>query len=217
MLKFNNEIRYLVQLKQKFLALLSRECGLHSARVESQVLSWLCNLEMRVFAIETVYRSRGSKTPGVDGIVLGKENLHYYLNILREDNLLKYKSSGTRRVFIPKGEGTDLRPLGIPTIEDRIVQTLFVQAIEPIIDPHADVYSFGFRKGRNAHQAIGELSRILNVTPYLRRKKLGIRRYFSHTKHIIKIDVKGFFDNVDHQYLLNNYPIPKKFKNVLQG
>jgi len=94
---------------------------------------------------------------------------------------------------------------------------LFVQAIEPIIDPHADVYSFGFRKGRNAHQAIGELSRILNVTPYLRRKKLGIRRYFSHTKHIIKIDVKGFFDNVDHQYLLNNYPIPKKFKNVLQG
>jgi len=217
MLKFNKEIRYLVQLKQKFLALLSRECGLYSTRVESQVLSWLCNLEMRVFAIETVYRSRGNKTPGVDGVTLSKENLHYYLNILREDNLLKYKSSGTRRVFIPKGEGTDLRPLGIPTIEDRIVQTLFVQAIEPIIDIHSDVYSFGFRKGRNAHQAIGELSTILNVTPYLRRKKLGTRRYFSHTKHIIKIDVKGFFDNVDHKYLLDNYPIPKKFKKVLRG
>lgn len=95
MLKFNKEVRYLVQLKQKFLALLSRECGLHSARVESQVLSWLCSLEMRVFAIETVHRSRGSRTPRADDITLSKENLHDYLTILREDNLLKYKSSGT--------------------------------------------------------------------------------------------------------------------------
>ena len=46
---------------------------------------------------------------------------------------------------------------------------------------------------------------------------MGTGRYFSRTKHIIKIDIKGFFDNVDHQYLLNNYPIPKKFRNVLQG
>jgi retron-type reverse transcriptase len=168
MLKLNKEIRNLVKLKQKFLALLSRKYGLHSARVESQVLSWLCNLDMRVFAIETVYRSCRSKIPGVDGIILSKENLHYYLNILREDNLLKYKSSGIRKIFIPKMKGTGLRPLEIPTIEDSIVQTLFVQVMEPIIDSHADVYSFGFRKGRTTHQAIGELSRILNVTPYLR-------------------------------------------------
>jgi hypothetical protein len=48
---------------------------------------------MRVFAIETVYRSRGSKTPGIDGVTLSKEKLHYYLNTLRENNLLKYKTS----------------------------------------------------------------------------------------------------------------------------
>ena len=172
---------------------------------------------MRIFAIETVYRSRGSKTPGIDGIILSKEKLHSYLDILREDNLLQYKSSGIRRLLVFKGKGIDLRPLGIPTILDRIVQTLFVQVIEPIIDPHADKRSYGFRKGRNVHQAIGELSRVLNVTPYLRRQKVGTKRYFSHTKHILQIDVKGFFDNVDHDYLLNNYPIPRKFINVLRS
>lgn len=155
--------------------------------------------------------------PGVDRIMLSKENLHNFLNILCKDNLLKYKSSGTQKVFIPKGKGTDLRPLEILTIEDIIIQTLFVQIIEPIIDPHADSFSYGFRKGRDVHQAIGELSRILNVTPYLRGDKIDTRKYFWHTRYILQIDIKGFFDNVDHQYLLNNYPIPKKFRKVFES
>lgn len=215
MLKYNKRVCVLVTLKQKYLALLSSEYGLHSTRVETQVADWLSNLDMRIFAIETVYRSIGSKTPGIDGIKLSKENLLNYIDALSIDNLLEYKGSGIRRVFVPKSKGTELRPLGIPTIEDRIVQTLFVQVIEPIIDPYADVYSFGYRKGRSAHQAIGELSRILQTHPYLRRKSKA-HRYFSHTKHVLQVDIKGFFDNVNHEFLLKNYPIPKKFKGILK-
>lgn len=216
MLRYNLDIRCLVVLKQKYLALLSSEYGLRSIQVESQICSWLSNLDMRIFAIETVYRARGSKTPGVDNIKLNKENLFSFLDILSVDQLLKYRSLPILRVFIPKGNGKELRPIGIPTIKDRIVQTLFVQVLDPVIDVHSDVLSFGFRKGRNAHQAIGELSRKLYTRPYLQRKTKA-HRYFSHSKYILQFDIKGFFDNVNHKFLLENYPIPFKFKDILKA
>jgi len=172
---------------------------------------------MRIFAIETVYRSQGSKTPGVDGFLLSKENLLDQLDILTGNSLLKYKASPIKRVFIPKGKGGGVRPLGILTISDRIVQTLFAQVLEPVIDPHADVYSYGYRKGRNAHQAIGELSKSLYVYPYLRQKSEKTGRYFSYSKFILQIDIEGFFDNVNHKFLLENYPMPVKYKKILQG
>jgi len=217
MLKHSKQIRMLVVWKQKYLALLSSVYGLRSTQVESQILEWLSNLDMRIFAIETIYRSQGSRTPGVDGFLLSKENLLHQLDILTENSLLKYKSSPIKRVFIPKGKGRGVRPLGILTIKDRIVQTLFVQVIEPVIDPHADLYSYGYRKGRSAHQAIGELSRILNVHPYLRRSSEKTKRYFSHSKFILQVDIEGFFDNVNHKFLLENYPMPVKYKKILQS
>jgi RNA-directed DNA polymerase len=57
------------------------------------------------------------------------------------------------------------------------------------------------------------------ITPYLRRvkKKEDTIIYFYHTRYILKIDIKGFFDNISHDYLLNNYPFPKKFKHIIQG
>ena len=216
MLKWSKEIRDLVSKKQKYLCLLSREYGLRSNQVETQINNWLSSLVMRIFAVETVYRSKGSKTPGVDGIILKQENLLEYVNRLKFNSLLQYKSSPIRRVFIPKIGSKKKRPLGIPTIYDRIVQTLFVQMIDPVIEPWSDIYSFGYRKGRNAHQAIGELSKILYITPFNKRSNRGNRRYFNHQKYILSIDIEGFFDNVNHEYLLNNYPCPKKFKHILE-
>lgn len=115
---------------------------------------------MRVYAIETVYRKTGNLTPGIDGVKLTRDNMLYHLNYLKTTNLKRHEPSGIRRVFIPKGTN-----LGIPTIADRLVQTLIVQVVEPVIDVHADKHSYGYRKGRNAHQAVGELARILNVHP----------------------------------------------------
>jgi len=119
---------------------------------------------LRVSAIETVYRARGNLTAGVDNLILKRENLISYLNILKHNKLKSYKTDPIKRIFIPKNKN-EKRPLGIPTIKDRIIQTLFVQLLEPIIDSYADLHSFGYRKGRNAHQAIGLLSKSLHYKP----------------------------------------------------
>lgn len=219
MLKFNKEIRLLVKKRQKYLALLSNQYGLRSITVMRQTEEWLCQADLRVLAIETVYRSRGNLTAGVDDEVLKRENLISYFDILKHNKLKFYNSDPIRRVYIPKGISAELRPLGIPTIKDRIVQTLFVQVLEPIIDPHADHYSFGYRKGRNAHQAIGVLSKSLShkTKSSKEKKSSDNRRYFVHSKFVINIDVKQFFDKVNHKWLLENYPFPSKFIHILKG
>lgn len=216
MLRYNKDIRILVQKRQKYLALLSNRYGLRSINVMRQIEEWLCQVDLRVMAIETVYRSSGNLTAGVDDQKLKRENLINYLDILKYNKLKFYKPDPIRRVFISKGNKSDLRPLGIPTIKDRIVQTLFVQVLEPVIDPHADCYSFGYRKGRNAHQAIGMLSKLLAHKPQASRKNSN-KRYFVHSKFVINIDVKQFFDNVSHEWLLENYPFPIKFIHILKG
>ena len=214
MLKFNKEIRTLVKKRQKYLAMLSNQYGFRSATVIQQVDEWLTKLDLRVFAIESVYRSSGNLTPGVNNLTLKRENLIDYLEILKYNNLKHYKVDQIRRVYIPKSKN-ETRPLGIPTIKDRIVQTLFVQVLEPIIDVHADNTSFGFRKGRNPHQAIGLLSRLLSVKPAHQRRP-NDKRYFTHSKYILNIEIEKFFGKVNHDWLLKNYPFPNNFVNILR-
>jgi RNA-directed DNA polymerase len=214
MLRFNTEIRILVKQRQKYLAMLSNQYGFRSATVKRQVDEWLTKLDLRVFAIETVYRSSGNLTPGVDNSTLKRENLFDYLEILKYNNLKHYKVDQVRRVYILKGKN-DKRPLGIPTIKDQIVQTLFVQLIEPTIDVYADNNSFGFRKGRNSHQAIGLLSKLLHVKP-AHLKSPSDKRYFTHSKYILNIDIEKFFDKVNQDWLLKNYPFPNSFINILK-
>jgi RNA-directed DNA polymerase len=217
MLKYGKEVRLLAALKQKYLCYLSSVHGLRSKYVEQEVCNLVNNLDLRVFAIDCVYRSNGNFTPGVDGQTLKKENLLSYLDKLSSKELDKYKSDEILRVYISKSNGRK-RPLGIPTIKDRIVQTLFLQVMEPIIDPHADPNSFGFRKGRNGLQAIGTLSALLNSKPHARRLRNKItHRYLKHSIMVINLDIKSFFDEVSHEYLLDNYPIPRKYKHILKA
>jgi group II intron reverse transcriptase/maturase len=215
MLKYNKDIKVLVQKRQKYLALLSNQYGLRSINVMRQIEEWLCQVDLRVIAIETVYRSSDNLIANVDNQKLKRENLINYLDILKHNKLKFYKSDPIRRVFIPKRNGFNLRLLGIPTIKDRIVQTLFVQVLEPIIDPYADCYSFGYRKGRNAHQAIGMLSKLLTHKPKAFRKSSD-KRYFVHSKFVINMDVQQFFDKISHEWLLKNYPFPIKFVHILK-
>jgi RNA-directed DNA polymerase len=218
MLKFNKEIKLLVKKRQKYLALLSNQYGLRSIIVMRQIEEWLCQADLRVLAIETVYRSRGNLTAGVDNEVLKRKNLISYFDILKHNKLKFYNSDPIRRVYIPKDNSYELRSLGTPTIKDRIMQILFMQVLEPIIDPHADYYSFGYRKGRNAHQAIGVLSKSLGYkTKSAKEKKNSDKRYFVHSKFVINIDVKQFFDKVNHKWLLENYPFPSKLIHILKG
>lgn len=90
MLSYNKDIRSLVKNRQKYLSLLSNQYGLRSTVVMQQVDEWLCKVDLRVMAIESVYRSSGNLTPGVDGLKLQQENLIGYLDILKYNNLKKF-------------------------------------------------------------------------------------------------------------------------------
>jgi len=215
-LHYNKDIHNLVINRQKYFSLLSNQYGLRSRVVVQQVKEWLCKVDLRVIAIESVYSSSGNLTPSVSDLKLQRENLIGYLGILKYNNLKKfYKTDPIRQVFIPKVNKNEVRFLGISTIKDRIVQTLFLQVLEPTIDVHADYYSFGYRKGRNSHQTIGVLSKMLTHKP--KHQKNSNKEYFVYSKFVINIGVKQFFDKVNYKWLLKNYPFPINFISILKG
>lgn len=214
MLDRNKEIISLTAKRQKFLSLLSIKYHFSSIEVKSQIEEWICKLDLRCLAIETVYRSIGNRIPGVDGISLSQGTLQNYLDIIDFKNLHSYKANNIKQVMIPKNSSTSTEKLiGILTIKDRIVQTLFVQLIEPTLDVWADSNSFGFRKGRNVHQALGQLTRSLNKEV---NHSGQFKKYFCNTKYVLKTDVKDFFRSIDRDWLMNNFPFPKKFRFILR-
>lgn len=125
--------------------------------------------------------------PGVDGITVQelKSHLRKYLEPLKRK--LKdgsYQPQPVKRVAIPKADGSK-RYLGIPCVLDRVVQQAILQIIDPIIDPYFSEKSFGFRKGRNAHQAI----------------KLAETYYEEGYQTVVDCDLKSYFDTIHHQRL----------------
>lgn len=139
-------------------------------------------------AYRRVKANRGK--PGVDGISfddIEEQGLSEYLKDLHfELKERRYKPSPVLRVYIPKPNG-DKRPLGIPTIRDRIVQTCFKLVLEPIFEPDFMDSSYGFRPKRSAHGAIKEIAKLLNWG----------------CTDIYDVDLSKYFDTVDHSKLMS--------------
>jgi retron-type reverse transcriptase len=214
MLKFNKEIETLVKKRQKYLSMLSNQYGFRSTIVVLQVEEWLTKLDLRVFAIETVYKFSGNFIPELDNLKLKRENLFSYLETMKYGNLKHYKADSIRNIYISKSK-KEKQLLEISIIKDLIVQTLFVQIIEPIIDVYADNHSFGFRKGRNHYQVIGLLSKLLDLKPR-KQKNLSDKQHFICNKYIFNIAIEKFFNKVNCDWLLKNYPFPNNFIFILQ-
>lgn len=131
----------------------------------------------------------GSKTKGTDGKTIED------ISKLNDDMLIKevrarledYKPLPVRRVYIPKPGSDKKRPLGIPTIWDRLIQQCILQVLEPICEPKFHNHSYGFRPNRSTHHAVSRMVSLIN---------LG-RHYYC-----VDIDIKGFFDNVNHGKLM---------------
>jgi len=128
----------------------------------------------------------GKNTPGVDKLTVktpvARGRLVDHLTTFQP-----WKASPVRRVYIPKSNGKQ-RPLGIPTVIDRCLQARVKNALEPEWEAKFEGSSYGFRPGRSCHDAIGKTYRL--ASPHKRKK------------WVVDADIKGAFDNIDHDFLM---------------
>ena len=162
---------------------------------KAKALSWLLthSRSAKLLAVKRVTENKGAKTPGVDNVIWRTDRQKYAAtqNLKRRG----YRPQPLRRHYIPKKNGK-LRPLSIPTLQDRAMQALHALALKPIAETVADRNSYGFREGRSCADAIGQCFIVLakSYAPVW----------------VLEGDIKSCFDRISHEWLLKNIPMDKR-------
>ena len=143
---------------------------------------------------DRLYQSWGQlnkqAAPGIDGITISDYQQRLPENINRLSQELKqkcYRANDIKRIFIPKSNGKQ-RPLGLPTVDDKLVQQSVSQILQSIWEQDFLRNSYGYRPNKSAHQAVHSLALNLQFKGY---------------GYIVEADIKGFFDNLDHDWLMD--------------
>ena len=131
-------------------------------------------------------QNSGRHTPGVDKVLVKTPKARGEL-VDRLASFQPWKPCPAKRVTIPKSNGK-LRPLGIPTVQDRCLQAIVKSALEPFWEQRFERVSYGFRPGRGCHDAIARI--------------YTLSRPHGKKKWVVDADIKGAFDHIDHDYLL---------------
>ena len=146
----------------------------------------------KVLAVRRVTENKGKKTPGVDGVVWNTpEKKSQAIDELKQHG---YQPAPLKRVYIPKANGRQ-RPLSIPTMLDRAMQTLYLQALDPIAECQADPNSYGFRSERSTADAIGQCHTVLSNR--------------GGAEWILEGDIRSCFDTISHGWLEAHIPMDK--------
>ena len=134
-------------------------------------------------------KQTNNKASGIDKMTKEKYEMNLYNNIedlIQRMKSFKYKPQAVRRTYIPKANGK-LRPLGIPAYEDKLVQGVMANILNEIYEPRFLDCTYGFRPNRNCHTAISKIKKTIMTKPI---------------NYILDADIKGFFDNVEHEWLI---------------
>ena len=146
---------------------------------------YLFSEEMFAVAYQRIYAKQGNMTPGTDGKTIDEMSLERIEKLILSIKDESYQPHPARRVYIPKKNGKK-RPLGIPSFKDKLVQEVVRLLLEAIYEGHFEGTSHGFRPHRSCHTALGM-----------------IQKSFAGAKWFIEGDIKGFFDNIDHNVLIS--------------
>lgn len=173
------------EVQTKLASIAQRACRDREAKFTS-----LAHLMNKATLEEAFMRLSGTAAPGID-----KETKERYGQNLDEnlEDLIKrlksnsYHPTAVRRKYIPKPGSDKLRPLGIPVLEDKLLQTALVMILENIYEQDFLSMSYGFRPGLSCHDALKELS-----------QKIGTKK----VNYIVDADIRGYFDHVDHEWLM---------------
>ena len=146
----------------------------------------------KALAVRRVTENQGKRTPGVDGTVWDTpEKKATAIRALRQRG---YRPRPLRRVYIPKSNGK-LRPLGIPTMADRAMQTLYLLALDPIAETTGDPNSYGFRRERSTADAMEQCFTALSKA--------------DSAGWVLEGDIKSCFDRISHDWLLAHVPLDR--------
>ena len=143
----------------------------------------LYNSELWLMAYQSIAPKPGNMTAGVDGKTIDGTGMEMIEALIAELKASTYRPTPVRRVYIPKANGK-MRPLGIPSFRDKLLQTVIKLILEAIYEPTFSEASHGFRPGKSCHTALASVKRMT-----------GIRWW-------VEGDIKGFFDHLNHDTLL---------------